>query len=150
MLPMVAQNRNWNPILIRRGALGRDLPERDLMVSPNHRMLVTSDLAELMFGEREVLVAAKFLTGLDGVVQIEQAGVTYVHVMCEHHEVLLANGSWTESFQPGQDSLNGIGAAQRAEIFALFPELSAQAGQQAYGAARRSLKKHEARLLSLA
>lgn len=121
-----------------------------MLVSPNHRMLLSSDLAEVMFGAREVLVAAKHLTGLDGIAPAVRMGVSYVHVMCERHEVLLANGSWTESFQPGRDSLDGIGAAQRNEIFALFPELRGAAGRRAYGAARRSLKAHEAKLLALA
>jgi hypothetical protein len=40
-----------------------------------------------------------------------------------------------------------MGNAQRAEIFELFPELQTEAGQNDYQAARRTLKKHEARLL---
>ncbi len=148
--PDLARHRNWAPILIRRGALGGDLPERDMMVSPNHRMLLSSGLAEVMFGAREVLVVAKHLTGLDGAVQAAATDVTYIHLMCEQHEVILANGSWTESFQPGCDSLAGIGAAQRDEIFALFPDLRSAAGRTGYGAARRSLRRHEAHLLAMA
>ena len=43
------------PVLIPAGALGNT---RDLLVSQQHRMLVTGWRAELMFGEPEVLVAA--------------------------------------------------------------------------------------------
>ncbi|MEO0744994.1 MAG: Hint domain-containing protein, partial [Pseudomonadota bacterium] len=135
------------PVLIRRGALGRDLPERDMLVSPQHRMLVTSDMAEIMFEEREVLIPAKHLTGLDGVDAVETGAVSYLHLMFDHHEVVLADGAWSESFQPADRTLKGIGGPQRAEILSLFPELETVAGLSGYGAARPSLKRHEAALL---
>jgi hypothetical protein len=40
-----------------------------------------------------------------------------------------------------------MGNAQRAEIYDLFPELKTDAGIENYGAARRTLKRHEAALL---
>ena len=135
------------PIMIRRGALGNGLPERDMMVSPNHRVLLASDKAELLFEEREVLVAAKHLVGIEGVERSEVHKATYIHVMFDQHEVILSDGAWTESFQPGDMSLKGVDKAQRDELLALFPELETQAGIAAYSAARRILKKHEAHLL---
>ena len=135
------------PIRIRRGAFGNGLPERDMIVSPNHRVLVSNDKTALYFDESEVLVAAKHLTGLVGVEEVEAETVTYVHFMFDQHEVVLSDGLWTESFQPGDHSLAGIGNAQRQEIFELFPELNTPEGVEAYAAARRSLKKHEAFLV---
>ncbi|SPJ29712.1 Hint domain-containing protein [Falsiruegeria mediterranea] len=137
-----------NPILIREGALGGDLPERDMMVSPNHRVLVANDKTALYFEDREVLVAAKYLTGLEGVEVVEVSSVTYIHFMFDQHEVVLSDGTWTESFQPGDHTLAGLGNAQRNEIFELFPELKEREGLEGYAAARRSLKKHEAHLLT--
>jgi hypothetical protein len=75
------------------------------------------------------------------------SGVTYVHIMFERHEVVLSDGVWSESFQPGDHSLGGLAQNQRDEIFTLFPELKTTAGVEGYQAARKSLKKHEARLL---
>ncbi len=143
----LAARPEFNPVLIRQGALGRGLPDRDMLVSPHHRMLVTSDLAAVMFDDREVLVAAKHLTCLDGVDVVEADSVSYIHVMCEHHEVILADGTWTESFQPGDMSLRGIGSEQRGEILSLFPELETVEGLEEYTSARRSLKGFEARSL---
>ncbi|QBF31656.1 Hint domain-containing protein [Thalassococcus sp. S3] len=143
----LVQAEHLRPVLIRAGALGNGLPERDMMVSPNHRVLVANDKTALYFEEREVLVAAKHLTGLDGVDVVEVSGVTYIHFMFEQHEVVLSDGAWTESFQPGDQTLAGVGDAQRNEIFELFPELKTPEGVAAYNSARRSLKKHEAHLL---
>ncbi|MBN9886411.1 Ig-like domain-containing protein [Salipiger abyssi] len=144
----LARKPHLCPVLIQQGSLGKNLPEHDLLVSPNHRVLVANDKTALYFEEREVLAAAKHLTGLDGVDEVETLGVSYIHMMFDNHEVVLSNGAWTESFQPGDQSLKGVGDAQRQEIFELFPELEHEDGIKAYGSARRSLKKHEAQLLT--
>lgn len=143
----IAQAKNLAPVLIRKGALGNDLPERDMMVSPNHRMLVANDKTALYFEESEVLVAAKHLTGLQGVSVMAPTDVTYIHLMFENHEVILSDGAWSESFQPGLQSLAGVGNAQRLELLALFPELQTYAGVEDYGAARRTVKAFEAAVL---
>ncbi|MEP1898404.1 MAG: cadherin-like domain-containing protein [Ascidiaceihabitans sp.] len=143
-----AKAQHLRPIMISQGALGGGLPERDMMVSPNHRVLVANDKTALYFEEREVLVAAKFLTGLDGVDVVDVAWTTYIHIMFEQHEVVLSDGAWTESFQPGDQTLAGVGNAQRNEIFELFPELETREGIDGYTSARRALKKHEAALLT--
>jgi hypothetical protein len=143
----LALSDHLKPVLIRAGALGNGLPERDMMVSPNHRVLVANDRTTLYFDEREVLAAAKHLVDNKGILSVEPLGVTYVHFMFDHHEVVLSDGAWTESFQPGDYSLKGIGNAQRQELFDLFPELETQDGLEDYTAARRILKKHEARML---
>ncbi|MFQ3254844.1 MAG: hypothetical protein ACI9U6_003155 [Loktanella salsilacus] len=135
------------PVRIAAGSLGDGLPERDLVLSPNHRMLIQSHRAALLFAENEVLAPAKHMVGNAGITQADVSGVTYVHIMFERHEVVLSDGVWSESFQPGDHSLGGLAQNQRDEIFTLFPELKTTAGVEGYQAARKSLKKHEARLL---
>jgi Ca2+-binding RTX toxin-like protein len=144
----LSANPHLKPIMIRQGSLGNGLPERDMLVSPNHRMLVANDRTALYFAEHEVLVAAKHLTGARGVQAIDSMGTTYIHFMFNRHEVVLANGAWTESFQPGDQTLKGMGNAQRNEIFELFPELRDEVGIESYASARRTLKRHEASLLT--
>lgn len=143
----LARNAHLKPVLIKAGALGNGLPERDMMVSPNHRVLVNNQKTSLYFDEREVLAAAKHLVGMDGIHNVNVMGTTYIHFMFDRHEVVLSDGAWTESFQPGDYTLNGIGDEQRQEILELFPELATQQGIRSYSAARRSLKGYEARLL---
>lgn len=135
------------PVLIKAGCLGKGLPERDMMVSPNHRMLVTNERTALYFEEHEVLVAAKHLIDNRGVKTVETLGTSYLHFLCDRHEVVLANGAWTESFQPGDQTLGGMGNAQRSEIFEIFPDLQTRSGIDDFAAARKTLKKHEAALL---
>jgi len=135
------------PVLVRAGSLGNGLPERDMLVSPNHRVLVANDRTALYFDEHEVLAAAKHLVNNRGVSVLNTLGATYVHFMFDQHEVVLSNGAWTESFQPGDYTLQGMGNAQRNEIFELFPELRNKEGLEEYSAARKTLKRHEAALL---
>ncbi|MCH2164735.1 MAG: Hint domain-containing protein [Marinovum sp.] len=144
----LARVPHLKPILIQAGSLGPNLPAHDMLVSPNHRVLVNNDKTSLYFEEREVLAAAKHLTGLEGVDEVGTLGVTYVHFMCDNHEVVLSNGAWTETFQPGDYTMSGMGNAQRNEIFELFPDLKSREGLEGYTAARRSLKRHEAELIT--
>ena len=136
------------PILIRAGALGQGAPRCDTLVSPNHRMLMIHEQAQLIFAEREVLVAAKHLTGLPGVARARVEEVTYIHIMFDQHQVVLADGAWSESFQPGAFALDNLGAETRSEILHLFPELATEQAAKAYPDARLSLKSYEAQLLA--
>lgn len=135
------------PILIKEGAIGDGLPERDMLVSPSHRMLIVSEFAQLYFNRAEVLVAAKHMLNMDGVEISNQPYITYLPIMCENHEIVLSDGTWSESFQPGDFTLKGFDNAQREELFLLFPELETSDGVAAYGAARRSLSRREAKML---
>ena len=116
---------NLRPIRIAAGALGQGLPLRDLVVSPQHRVLVRSAIAERMFGRREVLVAAKHLLGLTGIeVASDLSEVEYVHFMLGRHAVVRSNGAETESLFPGPQAMKSIPHAARSEIMTLFPELA--------------------------
>lgn len=120
----LADHPKMCPIRIRAGALGVNQPERDLLVSPQHRILVRSIIAERMFGQSEVLVAAKQLLEMDGVEIAEDVtSITYWHFMFEAHQIVFANGAATESLYTGSEALKAVGNAARQEILDLFPEL---------------------------
>ena len=131
------------PVMIRAGALGND---RDLKVSQLHRMLVTDWRAELMFGEPEVLAAAKHLVNGDTIYVAEGGEVEYYHMLFDRHEIVTANGAPSESFHPGEQGMGWMDDAVREEIFAIFPQL--RVAIDGFGpSARTSLKAYEARAL---
>ena len=137
---------SFAPIRIRPGVVTGQ--ERDLLVSPQHRMMFQGYRAELLFGESEVLIAAKHLIDGIQVTQDEGGEVTYIHMMFDEHEVVYAEGAATESFHPGDVGLTAISDPARDELLALFPEL--RTNVNSYGqTARRCLKKHECELLIL-
>lgn len=112
------------PVRISAGALGPDLPASDLLVSPQHRILVRSAVARRMFGADEVLVAAKQLTQIDGIAPDQAADpVTYFHILFDRHEIVISNGAPTESMYTGAEALKSVSIAARQEICELFPEL---------------------------
>ncbi len=134
-------------MLIRAGALGAGRPDRDTAVSRQHRVLVRGPAAELMFGDSEVLVRAIHLTALPGVEAVTVPRVTCVHVVFDDHEVICGDGLWSESFQAGDRAMDGLGAAQQAEILSIFPDVAGLAPALPQVAARPTLRAQEARAL---
>lgn len=132
------------PVLIRKGTLGTT---RDLRVSPQHRMLVTGWMAEMLFGVSEVLAPAAALVNDRTVVRQTGDMVSYHHILFDQHQLVCAEGAWSESFYPGPVGLATLERATRDEVMTLFPELQNRA--DACGpTVRPSLRHREGVLLA--
>ena len=144
----VAANPSLRPILIRKGALGENLPEQDMRLSRQHRVLVRDWRSELMFGvEGGVLVPAFSLCNDKTVIaETPTEDVIYIHMAFDDHEVVYADGVEAESFHPAERTVAHMSNAQRTELFALFPELQHGDGF-AFDSARRQARGQEARVL---
>ena len=136
-----AQGR-FAPIVFAPGAIGNT---DKLVVSPQHRVLITGWRAELFFGTDEVLVAAKHLVN-DTTIQQEEGGeVTYINLLFDDHEIVMAGGVPSESYFLGH-ALNENQPQIRAELMALFPELEGYAASAM--PARPLIRQFEGALLA--
>jgi Hint domain len=143
----IATNASLRPILIRKGALGTDLPERDMRVSRQHRLLVRDWRAEVLFGEDDGVLVPAFALCNDKTITEERPteDVEYIHIAFENHEIIYADGLEAESFHPADRTVAGLSEAQREELLTLFPQL-AQDSEFAYSIARDGVRGREARL----
>lgn len=99
------------PVLFAPGAIGNHSP---LKLSQMHRVMISSPMAELMFGACEVLVPAKALVNDEDVCLIPCAQITYVQLELARHHVLIVEGAYCESFLPGDVAQSGIDPGPRA------------------------------------
>lgn len=143
----ILTHTDFAPVVFEPGALGN---ERQLMVSPQHRMLVDGWRAELFLGAPEVLIAAIHLVNGTTIRRHPGGCVTYHHILLDHHAVIQTEGSWSETFHPGKEALNSVLPAARSELFALFPELtSVESVLDAVPLGYPVMRRHEALALQI-
>lgn len=120
----LSKHPEFRPIRIRKGSLGQNRPSKDLVVSPQHRVLVGDWQVELMFGAEDVLIPAKYLINGNAIdTDFKAKDVSYYHFMFDSHQTVFSTGTETESFHPSDMALGSIDDAARDELFDLFPEL---------------------------
>ena len=77
------------PVIVRKGAMGDNCPNRDLHITKGHALYVD-----------DVLIPAEFLVNHRSIQWDDRAQeVTVYHIELERHDVLLANGAPAESYR---------------------------------------------------
>ena len=144
--------KDAKPVQIKAGALGHNWPAADLIVSPQHRILVGGSGPLRQIFASEVFVPAKSLTSLPGIRPMNgKSWITWIHFACSRHEVVTANGCLSESLLLGPMVLNRLSATERQAVDDIFgPALTPDASLNGLparecltvGAVKRQLGKH--------
>ena len=119
--PCLPQNWRRNPICMpfacRHIPWVKIKPELDLILSPQHRLCLSSNIVERITGEHQALISAKDLLELDGFDVVEgDAPTTYYHVMTPEQQLIMANGCLGEKLFTGPQALRMIPAESRREF----------------------------------
>ncbi len=140
---MLRQFPDMRPVRLTAGTLG---DHGETLVSPAHRMLLTGWRADLLFGEPEVLATARSLIN-DTTIRVadDLSEVEYFHILFDGHEIISADGAWSESFHPAALNLGTASEATRDEVLTLFPDLEGDTAL--ITAARPSLRAADVQVL---
>jgi hypothetical protein len=103
------------PVRIRRGAFGGGLPQRDLVVSPDH----------CLFVDGKLIPAKLLINDMTIVHQRDARSVHYFHIELDRHALLLAEGLPAESYL---DTGNRAYFANSGLAMILHPEFHVNAG----------------------
>jgi hypothetical protein len=106
----VKNNKEQIPVCIKAGALGDNLPLRDLFVSPGHSMLVGDTL----------VLAKHLINGITITQDYVPDEIHYYQIEFEQHDCVLAEGCWSESYADCPGLRNKFHNA--ASFHALYPD----------------------------
>ena len=126
-------NERLRPLLVPEGAIGNAEP---ILVSRQHCFLIGPEM-----GLAEERLARTLHLRRGGMAQTDDTSepVTYVHLMCRHHQIVYANGIATETFYPGPNGLKMLPLDALARLRAIFPEAGSAPAEQVFGPRARPL-----------
>ncbi|WP_281969240.1 Hint domain-containing protein [Roseovarius nanhaiticus] len=145
----LTNHASGKPILIKAASFGNQRPRRDLVLSPDHRVLVDDPACVWLFGTSEVLAPSKGLASLPRIREMRgRQHIEYVTLFTERHEIIFADGLAVETLYPGPQALRRLGALGRAAILSTCPALRHQSASVVYPSARRLLSVRESEAVS--
>ena len=122
---------------------------RPLRLGPGHRVRVSGWRAELLFDADAVLATARsFVNGTDVTIEEPVGPVTFVHLLFDRHEIVLAENVPCETLRPGPEGLEQLDVMGcRAALEACLKLAEPSLGTKAEQAAILVLSDAEARVL---
>ena len=130
------------PVRIAKGAFGDGSPQRDLILSPNHRVLIDTAPSHVLHDPLGALAPVKALTRHRGIrFAAGRRAITYFGLLLPGHAVLIAEGIAVESLYPGPGTWAQLTGSERSD----WMRLAAQARITGVPPARLLLSTAEAR-----
>nr|WP_255553708.1 Hint domain-containing protein [Maritimibacter sp. DP1N21-5] len=117
------------PLCISRGAFGPGLPTRDLLLSPNHRVLVATSGAFALHDPLGALAPVKALAQDRGIRALPgRREITYFSMLLPRHEIVIANGIAVESLFPGPEAFGTLSGGERSDWLRLAARMGRLTG----------------------
>lgn len=121
----LAVNSELSPIRFKPRAVGPMMPQRDLCVAPDHRVLVPG--YRLVGQDRTTccLIEARDLAGVSDAAYVDRSAavVRYFTLVFDSHQIFSCNGLQTESFLPSAGSVKNLDECLREDLVRRFPQL---------------------------
>ena len=113
------------PIRLKPRAIGPMMPQRDLLVAPDHRLLIPGYRLASRPDDTCVLTEARKIAGSSDAVYADTSleSVTYFQLVFDSHQVLAANGLPVESFLPDAAAIDALGGEMRDALEERYPGL---------------------------
>lgn len=122
-----AREERLRPVRLRPNAFGPGLPDRELVLSPQHRVLVEGHACQLLFGLERAFVIARHLPDHLADTPDLDGDVVYFHILLGSHEILRANGLPCESLQPARRMVEALSDAAQCSLLAALAVLGLDA-----------------------
>ncbi|MGR3660969.1 MAG: Hint domain-containing protein [Paracoccaceae bacterium] len=118
-------NPDLAPIRFKPRAIGPMMPQKDLSVSPDHRLLVPG---YRLFGQDQTtccLIEAREIAGVSDAAYVDRSAATvnYFTLVFDTHQIFSCNGLTIESFLPTAGTVAALDDGLRDDLVRRFPQL---------------------------
>ncbi|MHA6264845.1 Hint domain-containing protein [Arenibacterium sp. CAU 1754] len=118
------------PIRLKPRAIGPMMPQRDLLVAQDHRLLIPGFRLAGVPDNECILTEAREIAGTSDAVYVDFSldSVTYYQLVFDCHQVLAANSLPVESFLPDAKAIEALGGDMRDALEQRYPQLRKEPG----------------------
>ncbi len=113
------------PVRLNPRAIGPMMPQRPLVLAPDHRVWLPPYLVLESDDNRGCLIPARELAGTSDACYMDRnyADRTFYNLVFDRHEIIVVDGLPVETFHPCEGALAHVAAETRDAINARFPSL---------------------------
>lgn len=118
----IAADPSLAPVRFKSRAIGPMMPQRDLLLAPDHRVLVPGWRLADVADDCPCLLAAREISEVSdaGFIDKNHSEITFYNVLFEDHQVFTANGLPVESYLPSVDAVDALDESVGRDIEELF------------------------------